>query len=93
MTADIVSCMVFSMSSLDIKRKKPLASPIALRVLSDPLFGGSEAKLAKEIGVTIGCISNWFLSRKRLGVRYAVKIEKLTRGRILWSDIRPDLAL
>lgn len=52
--------------------------------------GGSEAKLAKEIGFTQPAI-NRVKVRGRAGPRLALAIHHYTNGQVSASELRPDL--
>ena len=52
---------------------------------------GSQAKLAKEIGVAQQTISSWLHRVGRVPAEYCYPIQKATRGEVLEGDLRPDL--
>lgn len=46
----------------------------------------SQAELARRIGTEQGTWSAWERNKKRPGVRYAVALEKLTKGKVRADD-------
>lgn len=60
----------------------------ALRIAID-LFG-SQALLAKEIGVSPQVISNW-IKRGNIPAEYCPDIDRATNGRVRCEELRPDL--
>ncbi len=51
----------------------------------------STSKLAKQLGVSQGLVSQWITGRTRITAEKAVLIEEKTGGMINRHDLRPDL--
>lgn len=52
---------------------------------------GSASKLAKEMGVSISLISTHTSKHKQITPRLALKLEKVTQGKITRKECLPDL--
>lgn len=54
------------------------------------LFGRAKA-LAKQLEVDQSTVSKWLYEKRPIPLKYAVKIEKLTKGEIKFKDLRYDV--
>ncbi|OSI10938.1 MULTISPECIES: transcriptional regulator [Neisseria] len=54
-------------------------------------FIGSQAALARKLGVQRSTVNSWVKGRNKIPPDVAVRIEKLTDGAIRRQDLRPDL--
>ena len=52
---------------------------------------GSQASLAKELGVHPTTVNSWARGRNKIPAETAIKIEKLTKSVVTRQDLRPDL--
>lgn len=52
---------------------------------------GGQLKLAIKIGVAQPTVWNWLHEKKRVSPQYVPAIVKATKGKVLASDLRPDL--
>lgn len=52
---------------------------------------GSQALLAKAIGVKQPAISHWLHRDKNIPAEYAIKIERATNGAVTRYELRPDI--
>ncbi|WP_060537008.1 transcriptional regulator [Kingella kingae] len=54
-------------------------------------FVGSQAALARELGVQKATVNAWVKGRNRVPAEKAVQIEQLTNKTVTRKDLRPDL--
>ena len=54
-------------------------------------FVGSQAALARELGVQKATVNAWVKGRNREPAEKAVQIEQLTNKTVTRKDLRPDL--
>ena len=47
--------------------------------------------LAKKLNVDHSNVSKWLYEKRPIPLKYAVKIEKLTKGEIKFKDLRYDV--
>lgn len=52
---------------------------------------GSQASLARQLGVQRSTVNSWIHGRNRIPPEAAIKIEKLTNSKVKKSELRPDL--
>lgn len=52
---------------------------------------GSQALLAKELGVHRTTVNSWVHGRNKIPAETAIKIEKITNFAVTRQDLRPDL--
>ena len=50
---------------------------------------GSEAELARLLGITKSAVNQW--KKRQIPPRHVMKIEHLTRRKVLRYELRPDL--
>ena len=55
------------------------------------LFFGGTVALSKKLDVHHASVSKWLYGKRSVPVKYAVKIEKLTKGAIKAKELRPDI--
>lgn len=55
------------------------------------LFFGGTVKLAVALNANHSNVSKWLYEKRQIPVKYAIKIEQLTKGKIKFRDLRPDL--
>ena len=55
------------------------------------LFFGGTVALAKKLNVDHSNVSKWLYEKRPIPLKYAVKIEKLTKGEIKFKDLRYDV--
>jgi DNA-binding transcriptional regulator YdaS (Cro superfamily) len=51
----------------------------------------TQIAFAHLVGVTQGMVHQWISGHRKVSLKFAVKIEEVTQGEILASDLRPDL--
>ena len=54
------------------------------------LFGGT-VRLAKNLNTEDGNVSKWLYKQRKVPIKHALKIERLTKGQIKARDLRPDV--
>ncbi|RPD83209.1 helix-turn-helix domain-containing protein [Neisseria weixii] len=54
-------------------------------------FFGSQASLARKLGVQRSTVNSWVHGRNKIPPEAAVKIEKLTGFQVKKKELRPDL--
>ena len=54
-------------------------------------FFGSQASLARELGVKRSTVNSWVHGRNKIPPEAAIKIEKLTNSKVNRKGLRPDL--
>lgn len=54
------------------------------------MLGGTQQALAKAVGVTQQTVSET-LSRETVPAKWAIRLEKATKGRVTRHQLRPDL--
>lgn len=52
---------------------------------------GSQAALARRLGVTGGTVSAWYCKAVLVPFKHMVAIEKMTKGKVKALSLRPDL--
>lgn len=52
---------------------------------------GSQASLAKQLGVQRSTVNSWIHGRNKIPPEAAIKIEKLTNSKVKKKELRPDL--
>lgn len=55
------------------------------------LFFGGTVALSKQLDVDNSTVSKWLYEKRPIPLKYAVKIEKLTKGEIKFKDLRYDV--
>lgn len=50
----------------------------------------SLVEVAKDLGVHRCTISCWIRGKRKVSLQNALKIEKITNGKIKWTELRPD---
>ena len=55
------------------------------------LFFGGTTALAKQLGVYHSTVSKWLYEKRPMPLKYAVKIEKLTKGEIKVKDLKYEV--
>lgn len=55
------------------------------------LFFGGTVALAKKLNVDNSNVSKWLYEKRPIPFKYAVKIEKLTKGEVKFKDLRYDV--
>lgn len=53
--------------------------------------GGSQASLARKLGVTPGLVSHWYNGRVTLLPEWALRIERATEGAVRRDELLPEL--
>lgn len=64
-------------------KKQPL--DIAVDVL------GSQAELARQLGIKPPTVSQWFTEKRPVPPRFCLPIEEATKGAVTRYDLRPDI--
>lgn len=52
---------------------------------------GSQALLARSIGVSAPCVYQWVNGKRPVPARRCLAIEKATKGKVSRYDLRPDI--
>lgn len=52
---------------------------------------GTQSNAGKAVGVSQATVWGWLHGTHKVSPRYALKIEKLTEGKIHRSNLRPDI--
>ena len=55
------------------------------------LFFGGTVALSKAVNTHHANVSKWLYGRMAIPIKYAIKIEKLTKGAIKAKELRPDI--
>lgn len=55
------------------------------------LFFGGTVALSKAVNTHHANVSKWLYERMAIPIKYAIKIETLTKGQIKARDLRPDI--
>lgn len=55
------------------------------------LFFGGTVALSKAVSTHHANVSKWLYGKLAIPIKYAVKIEKLTKGAIKAKELRPDI--
>lgn len=74
-----------SMKKQNNGRKENIAMKKAI------LFFGGTVKLAKTLNVDDSNVSKWLYEKRPIPLKYAIKIEKLTKGEIKFKDLKYDV--
>lgn len=53
---------------------------------------GSASKLSRALGVRAGAVGNWIHGRTFPNMENALKIQKISKGKIKRHEIRPDIS-
>ncbi|MDK4528027.1 Cro/CI family transcriptional regulator [Kingella kingae] len=61
----------------------------AVKLAAD--FAGSQAALARVLGVQRSTVNSWIQGRNKIPPETAIKIEHLTHSQITRKNLRPDL--
>lgn len=56
-------------------------------------FAGSQAALARELGVQRSTVNSWIMGRNKIPPETAIKIEQYTNFLVTRQELRPDLFL
>ena len=51
---------------------------------------GSQASLARQLGVQRSTVNSWIHGRNKIPPEAAIKIEKLTNSKVKKKELRPD---
>lgn len=62
---------------------------VAIKAAAD--FVGSQAALARALGVQRTTVNAWIMGRNRIPAEKAVQIEQITNKVVTKKDLRPDL--
>jgi DNA-binding transcriptional regulator YdaS (Cro superfamily) len=73
----------------DDKQKSPGAIKLAEYLKSE---GETQLSFARRLGVSHGLIYQWLHDMTKISPRSAVRIERLTGGKLTRLELRPDLA-
>lgn len=52
---------------------------------------GGQAQTAKILGIAQQTVSAWVNRHKRVSIKYAIPLEKLTEGKVNRHQLRPDV--
>lgn len=55
------------------------------------LFFGGTTAIARKLDVDHSTVSKWLYEKRPIPFKYAIQIEKLTKGEIKFKDLRCDL--
>ena len=61
------------------------------KIMGEVIEMGSASKLARSLGVQAGAVGNWIHGRTFPNMENALKIEKLSKGRVKRKELRPDI--